>query len=154
MICAKINEELIFIFLTGITVGFILNVLFCEKPINSNARSVSVNVEKIRILCILNVMPESDSIQSMHNLHAWHRHCDKFIYDRNATESHLDEIDFNATNDRLKLTFLYIHQHYRNDFDWIFKGDDDSFFIPENLRFLLSAFSPNDPIYFGYESRM
>lgn len=149
MVCAKLNEELIFIFLTGITIGFILNVLICEEPINSNVHIIGVNVQKIRILCILNVMPKNNSINSSQNLHPshiWHRHCDKLIFDE-VTKKTIDSSYILS-----KQTLLHIHKYFRNDFDWVFKIDDDSFVIAENLRFLLSAFSPDDQIYFGYGS--
>ena len=41
---------------------------------------------------------------------------------------------------------LFDGQHY----DWFVKGDDDSFLVIENLRFLLSHYKPDDPVYLGH----
>lgn len=63
---------------------------------------------------------------------------------------------FNAKNDhehlwgKVKLMFQHIYSNFLDDYDWFFKGDDDTFLIAENMRFLLSAYSPEDPIYFGW----
>lgn len=68
-------------------------------------------------------------------------------------DMNLDAMDFNVTNDhshiwgKFKLMFQFIHNNFLNYYDWFFK---DTFLIGENMKFLLSAYSPEDPIYFGY----
>ncbi|XP_055297147.1 glycoprotein-N-acetylgalactosamine 3-beta-galactosyltransferase 1-like [Sitodiplosis mosellana] len=52
---------------------------------------------------------------------------------------------------KVKLMMQYIHKNFINDYDWFIKGDDDMFLITENLRYMLSAYSTEDPIYFGYK---
>lgn len=164
---SKIDAEIILLFLTGIGVGFILTILYAEKPIQHKPieliplkeyiRSEPIaDVKKIRVLCFLNTMPASHSRKAVHIRHTWHKHCDKLLFSSTLMDVNLGAIGFNVTNDhshlwgKVKLMLQFIHEHFLEEYDWVFKGDDDTFLIPENLKFLLAAYNPNDPIYFGY----
>lgn len=172
---SRINGEYIFIFLTGIGIGFILTVLFNEKTIDTkhpkikydlfvskhlNKVNISTNrlkeVKKIRILCFLNTRPANHLNKAVHIRNTWHKHCDKLLFASTLTDVNLNALGFNVTDDhshlwgKVKLMFEFIHNNFLNEYDWFFKGDDDTFLIPENLKFLLAAYSPEDPIYFGY----
>lgn len=165
----KVNA--IFLFFIGISIGFILNVLlFSEKPIKpfykqnlkifnqinlNNSLNTVDEVKKVRILCFLNTMPQSHSNKAVHIRQTWHKHCDKLLFASTLTDVNIGAMGFNVTNDhghlwgKVKLMFQHIHQNFLNDYDWFFKGDDDTFLIPENMKYMLAPYSPEDPIYFG-----
>ncbi|CAF1455374.1 unnamed protein product [Adineta ricciae] len=44
----------------------------------------------------------------------------------------------------------YIYNRYRSDYDWFFKGDDDTFVIVENLRHFLRRRVSNQTTCYGY----
>lgn len=80
---------------------------------------------------------------------------------------------------KMKYLLDYVHRNFIDEYDWFYKGifqysfqsiliiflvyvlclqtlnstlaDDNSFAIIENMRSMLSAYSPNDPIYFGHK---
>ncbi|XP_031633124.1 glycoprotein-N-acetylgalactosamine 3-beta-galactosyltransferase 1-like [Contarinia nasturtii] len=160
------NEKILFIFITGIGIGFILNILFTEKPIATNGvlqlknaineSNTITTVKKIRILCFLATMPESHSRKAIHIQNTWGKHCDKLLFASTIADENLDALAFNVTEShalwaKVKVMFQHIYRNYLNEYDWFYKGDDDSFMIPENLKFLLASYSPDDPIYFGYK---
>lgn len=45
--------------------------------------------------------------------------------------------------------FQYIHRHHLDEADWFLKADDDTFVVVENLRYTLSKFDPERPVYLG-----
>ncbi|XP_055297145.1 glycoprotein-N-acetylgalactosamine 3-beta-galactosyltransferase 1-like [Sitodiplosis mosellana] len=101
-------------------------------------------------------MLKSHSAHAIHVLQTWGKHCDKLLFFSSVTDENIGAIGFNVTEGhdyvwgKIKLIMQYIHKNFINDYDWFFKGDDDTFLIPENLRYMLSAYSTDDPIYFGY----
>lgn len=158
MTISKVKLEIIFTFLTGIAIGFILNILLTETPIKHSVATAPNNldkVKKIRLMCFLNTMPASHSKKAVHIKNTWHKHCDKLLFASTLTDLNLGAIGFNVTNDhshlwgKVKLMLQFIRTHFLDEYDWFFKGDDDTFLIPENMKYMLSAYSPEDPIYFG-----
>lgn len=54
----------------------------------------------------------------------------------------------------LSLTLLFPSiSSYLDKADWFLKADDDTYVIVENLRLLLSRFSPDKPVYLGRRFR-
>ena len=168
-------------FLIGFVIGFVIIFSTTQIVVNSkssshinkfrmaeatNERNVSSSnsirptvedVKKIRILCFLGTMPKTHSTRAAHILQTWGKHCDKLIFFSTVTDVNLGAIGFNVTDNhghvwgKLKLVMQYIYKNFINDYDWFIKGDDDTFLYIENLRYMLSAYSTDDPIYFGYK---
>lgn len=157
----------IFLFLIGLAIGIVLNIFFSSGELNTKTsyqihrlekveRSID-EVKKLRILCFLNTNPASHSTRAVHILNTWSKHCDNLLFASTLTDINLGALGFNVSDDHAhmwgkeKLMLQFIHKHFLNDYDWFFKGDDDTFLMVDNLRFLLSAYSTDDPIYFGYK---
>lgn len=114
-------------------------------------------VKKVRILCFLTTSPMSHGRRVVHIMETWGKHCDKILFASTVTDVNLGAIGFNVTDShgsvwgKVKLMLKHIHSNYIDDYDWFMKADDDTFLIVENLRFLLSAYSSDEPIYFGHK---
>lgn len=50
---------------------------------------------------------------------------------------------------KTRSAWLYVYKHYYQSYNWFLKVDDDTFAIPENIRYFLHAYNPNRPYYFG-----
>lgn len=171
----KLNK--IFLFFIGFAIGFFLNQIIYVEPklkLKSIFRDKATkiqndttpnivpettiqDVKKIKILCFLHTMPKTHATRAVHVMETWGRHCDKLLFSSTTTDINLGAIGFNVTNDhnhmwgKVKLMMQHIYNNYINEYDWFFKGDDDTFMIPENMRYLLSVYSRDDPIYFGFK---
>lgn len=44
---------------------------------------------------------------------------------------------------------MYVYQNYQGQYDWVYKADDDTYAIMENLRYLLHYHNNSEPVYFG-----
>lgn len=132
---------------------------------NKIKEATMADVKKIRILCILTTTRNAHTSRAIHIFETWGKHCDKLLFASTLTDNNINAVRFNVTNaarskalnghdvewEKTKLMLHYIYRNFLDEFDWIYKGEDDSFMIGENLRFMLSAYSPEDPIYFGYK---
>ena len=46
--------------------------------------------------------------------------------------------------------WTYVHEHLRDEYDWFFKVDDDSYVLVENLRAAVAALDPREPHFLGH----
>lgn len=167
------KANIIFLFLIGLTIGFIFSTLLIGDPDQPDKFSVQLEkftgdkvdiqratiaeVRKLRILCFMNSSPQNHRHKAIHIYNTWGKHCDKLLFASTLTDINIGAMGFNVTNDhshlwgKVKLMLQYIHKNFINDYDWIIKGDDDAFLVPENLRYMLAAYSPEDPIHFGHK---
>lgn len=158
----------LFIYILGCGIGILLEFTYFRTSIHlelakrNESKGIDSDptvedVKKIRILCFLNTYPASHGKRAVHVMETWGRHCDKILFASTLTDLNIGAIGFNLSNNhntmwgKEKMMLKYVHDNFFNDYDWFYKGDDDSFVIVENLRFLLAEYSPEDPIYLGHK---
>ncbi|KAG7168699.1 Glycoprotein-N-acetylgalactosamine 3-beta-galactosyltransferase 1-like 8 [Homarus americanus] len=115
--------------------------------------------EKVRVLCWVMTQPETHQKKAVHVKATWGKRCNKLIFmsSQNGilSDKSLGAIDldvgegYNLLWGKTKAAFKYIYDHYLDDYEWVFKADDDTYTIMENMRYMLSAYDPDYPIYFG-----
>lgn len=51
--------------------------------------------------------------------------------------------------EKLREAVKFVYTNYFNDFDWLFKSNDDCFVVLENLRHMLYQYNTEWPIVIG-----
>lgn len=152
-----------FYFIVGCVIGFVsVNLINFEaikrksKSHGSDVSEYEVEPNSMKILCVLSTSRDGLRRKAIHVKMTWGRHCDKLIIITKETDTNLGAVGFNVQDDyihlwaKTKFAFHYIYENFADEYDWIYKGDDDTFAIIENLRYLLAPYSPQDPISFGH----
>ncbi|XP_063283818.1 glycoprotein-N-acetylgalactosamine 3-beta-galactosyltransferase 1-like [Pelobates fuscus] len=124
-------------------------------PIPDNS-SVSEDLSrKVRVLCWIMTAPGNLQTKAIHVKHSWTRHCNITLFMSSVPNENFPTIGLGTKEGRDELywktirAFHYIHKHYFDQADWFLKADDDTYVIMENLRLMLSNYTPDQPIYFG-----
>ncbi|KAH8283649.1 hypothetical protein KR018_010795 [Drosophila ironensis] len=113
--------------------------------------------ESVRVICLVMSWAKNFSTDMRAVSKTWAPHCNRVIYFGNFSMTDMDIVNLNTTDSywllwgKTKAAFRYAYEHYRNEGDWFFKADDDTFAIIENMRYMLKPYSPKSPIYFGCE---
>jgi len=93
-----------------------------------------------KILCFVNTISVHHYTRAMAVKETWGQRCDKLIFFSNVTDEVLGSIkidviaDHNHLWQKHKASLRYVWEHYRHDYDWFYKADDDAYVIMENLR--------------------
>ncbi|TDH72382.1 hypothetical protein CCR75_003414 [Bremia lactucae] len=104
-----------------------------------------------KILCFVNTISVYHQTRALAIAETWGQRCDKLMFFSNVTDTiivaagtsreqrypviKMDVIaDHNHLWQKHKATLRYVYAHYRHEFDWFYKADDDAYVIVENLR--------------------
>lgn len=96
-----------------------------------------------------------------HIIETWGQYCDKLVITSRVKSSQHEQVqglNFSHSSDlwhQVQHAWSFIERHYLNDFDWFVKVDDDSFFSPDNFRYMVSSKklkASSDWIYLGHTS--
>ncbi|XP_043922428.1 glycoprotein-N-acetylgalactosamine 3-beta-galactosyltransferase 1-like [Protopterus annectens] len=119
-------------------------------------RSVAESLyKKVRVLCWVMTGPQNLETKAKHVKSTWAQDCNKVLFMSSEENKDFPTVGLETKEGRDQLywktikAFQYVHDHHLDEADWFMKADDDTFVILDNLRWLLSKYSPDQPIYFG-----
>ncbi|XP_078285130.1 glycoprotein-N-acetylgalactosamine 3-beta-galactosyltransferase 1-like [Rhinoraja longicauda] len=110
---------------------------------------------RVRILCWVMTMPNNLEKKTKHVKATWAKKCNVILYMSSEENKDFPTVRLDVKEGRNELNwktvkaFRYIFDHHLNEADWFLKADDDTYVIVDNLRWLLSKYSPDQPIFFG-----
>lgn len=110
---------------------------------------------KVKVLCIVLTTEPYHQVRAIHVKNTWARRCNKLIFASNVTDAELGSVALQENDDyghvwgKTKHAMIYAYENFRNDYDWLFKADDNTYALLDNMRYMLAAYSPDDPVYFG-----
>ena len=79
----------------------------------------------------------------------WAGRCNEVVYVSDRADEMFPVVVIPKGPDRTLHALAYAHSHYKNDADWFFKVEDNTFVVVENLRYLLSQYDASQPLLLG-----
>ncbi|CAH1795305.1 unnamed protein product [Owenia fusiformis] len=110
---------------------------------------------QVRVLCMIITNAANLPRKAMAVKDTWAKRCNKYVFITDEEDKKFGTVGVHAEG-RDHLTaktiagFKYVYENYRNDYDWFFKTDDDTYVIVENLRYLLSHYHSTQSVYIGH----
>lgn len=111
--------------------------------------------KKVRILCWVMTGPDNLHSKARHVKATWSRHCNTVLFMSSVENRDFPTVGLGTSEGRDQLywktirAFHYVLKNHGEEADWFLKADDDTFVVVENLRWILSNYSSEEPIYFG-----
>jgi hypothetical protein len=87
--------------------------------------------DKVKILCMIMTHPKNHRTKAIHIQNTWGKRCNKLVFISSEKDLVLDTIvlPMKETRDALwnktRTSFLYLYDHFRHDYDFFMKADDD-----------------------------
>ncbi|PAA76604.1 hypothetical protein BOX15_Mlig016758g1 [Macrostomum lignano] len=118
---------------------------------------------RVRILCWVMTQPQNYNSKARAVNATWAPRCDGYFFfssdTGNTKPTGLPLVSMKLVEDRDQLwdktqaAFMYIYEHYLNDYDFFLKADDDSYIIVDNLRYFLRNTKATEPVFAGRRFR-
>lgn len=89
--------------------------------------------DKVKILCMVMTHPQNHRKKAINVKNVWGKRCNKLVFMSSEVDLQLDTIALPFPNTRAalwnktKASFIYLNDHFIEDYDWFMKADDDRY---------------------------
>lgn len=135
--------------------GFALVNFLPLHRADEDSQVADVLYKKVRVLCWVMTGPSNLQSKARHVRATWSRHCNLVLFMSSVEDPDFPTVGLGTKEGRDQLywktirAFHYVYEHHMNEADWFLKADDDTYVVVDNLRWILSNHTPEEPIYFG-----
>ncbi|XP_070500692.1 glycoprotein-N-acetylgalactosamine 3-beta-galactosyltransferase 1-like [Chironomus tepperi] len=155
-------ELFLWIFSSNISLKLPNRFIYIKSKSNNNLHKYDTSLadklyDEVKILCLIITQPSNHQTKAIHVNNTWGYKCNKLIFlsTQNVTNFETFNIPYNESRailwGKVRNGFEQAFLKYHNDYDWFLKGDDDSYFIMENLRQMLYQYNSNTSIIVGHK---
>ncbi|XP_037336647.2 glycoprotein-N-acetylgalactosamine 3-beta-galactosyltransferase 1-A [Pungitius pungitius] len=122
---------------------------------DEDSRGADLLYQKVRVLCWVMTGPYNLQSRARHVRATWSRHCNVVVFMSSEEDPDFPTVGLGTKEGRDQLywktirAFHYVYEHHASEADWFLKADDDTFVVVDNLRWILSNHTPEEPVYFG-----
>ncbi|XP_017006870.3 glycoprotein-N-acetylgalactosamine 3-beta-galactosyltransferase 1 [Drosophila takahashii] len=130
---------------------------FSHDHPNDNTTVAEQLKKEVRVLCWVMTNPTNHKKKARHVKRTWGKRCNILLFMSSAEDDELPTVKLNVGEGRenlwakVKEAFKYVYKHHYNDADFFYKGDDDTYAVIENMRYMLYPYSPETPVHFGFK---
>lgn len=131
------------------------NYRICFKYTGEDGHIADELFKKVRILCWVMTGPSNLQSKARHVKATWSRHCNVVLFMSSEEDRSFPTVGLGTGEGRDQLywktirAFHYALKNHGDEADWFLKADDDTFVVVDNLRWILSNYTAEQPIYFG-----
>jgi hypothetical protein len=100
-----------------------------QKLFNETLSNLLYN--EVKILCMVMTFPGNHRSKAIHIKNTWGQRCNKLLFMSSELDLVLDSVVIpmpdtrEALWNKTKASFQYVYEHYRGDYDYFIKADDD-----------------------------
>ncbi|TPP63033.1 Glycoprotein-N-acetylgalactosamine 3-beta-galactosyltransferase [Fasciola gigantica] len=157
----KITGSRVTVLLLGMLAGHVIhmgiNLILQPKYTALPGAQVIIKPKNIRVLCYINTFPANYELKAIHVYYTWARRCTKIWFTSTKPHRDLPIMILNLTVPETRMHLWskmrrILRQLYmeRNNYDYFFKADDDTYAVMENLHLALAENSPDKSFMTGF----
>uniref|UniRef100_A0A0K0F4Q4 N-acetylgalactosaminide beta-1,3-galactosyltransferase n=1 Tax=Strongyloides venezuelensis TaxID=75913 RepID=A0A0K0F4Q4_STRVS len=131
--------------------------MFQKSYNNSVFEGISQKLQKnIRIFCVILTSPKFKSSKCIPQKNTWLKRCNGYVFASSKDDPTLPSIEsfpkdeYKYSFGKVKNALRWVWKNHKNDYDYVLKADDDTYFVMENLRAFLINENPNNHSYLGF----